>query len=179
MKCVTETKNISVLFYINFKSSFLHYSHTFNSEVSLHYWLLWSTVRHARSSTRHRRGASVAIATRVWQQPGLIKNSSLFLSFRDLPDLWTQTSFNVPVTCSLSDKMSPFSFNIKSIRPKRTCYVRVVIFMPTILFWGGNLTGCCSQLSKLPPKKDSRNKKYDSITITWSLVSCHYLQILV
>ena len=43
IKCVTETNNVSVLFYKNLKSSFLHDSHIWH-EVSLHYWLLWLTV---------------------------------------------------------------------------------------------------------------------------------------
>ena len=43
---MTETKNVAVLLYKNLKSSFLH--DTFESEVSLHYWLLWPTVWHGR-----------------------------------------------------------------------------------------------------------------------------------
>ena len=38
IKYVTETKTVSVLLYENLKLSFLH-----DSEVSLHYWLLWPT----------------------------------------------------------------------------------------------------------------------------------------
>ena len=39
IKCVTETKNVSVLFCKNLKSSL-----SFVSEVSLHSWLIWPTV---------------------------------------------------------------------------------------------------------------------------------------
>ena len=45
IKCVTETRNVSILFCKNLKSSFSNYmAHTFVSEVSLHSWLIWPTV---------------------------------------------------------------------------------------------------------------------------------------
>ena len=63
IKCVTETRNVSVLFCKNLKSSFSNYmAHTFVSEVSLHSWLIWPMVwgvggRHW-SVVRKLRGAS-------------------------------------------------------------------------------------------------------------------------
>jgi hypothetical protein len=42
---VTETNNVSALFYKNVKSSFIYMTHTLDSKVSLHSWLLWPTVR--------------------------------------------------------------------------------------------------------------------------------------
>ena len=43
IKCVTETKNVSVLFTKILNLAF-YMTHTFDSEVSLHYWMIWPIV---------------------------------------------------------------------------------------------------------------------------------------
>ena len=43
-----KTKNVSVLLYKNLLNQAFFMTHTFDSEVSLHSWLLWPTVRFGR-----------------------------------------------------------------------------------------------------------------------------------